>query len=127
LSVYWSGASVRSRRNSKLPVEFVVPREGGVGWLDSLSVPATARNPDAGRAFINYMIDPDFYVEWATKVGAPASANANAMERLPADDLNRVIHKPEYLKTMTVQSALADDQRQAFNNLWEEVKAFYAS
>jgi hypothetical protein len=26
-----------------------------------------------------------------------------------------------------VQSALADDQRQAFNNLWEEVKAFYAS
>lgn len=127
LSVYWSGASVRSRRNSKLPVEFVVPKEGGVGWLDSLSVPATARNPDAGRAFINYMIDPDFYVEWATKVGAPASANANAMEKLPADDLNRVIHKPEYLKTMTLQSALADDQRQAFNNLWEEVKAFYAS
>jgi spermidine/putrescine transport system substrate-binding protein len=127
LSVYWSGASVRSRRNSKLPVEFLVPKEGGIGWLDSLSIPATARNPDAGRAFINYMIDPDFYFEWATKVGAPASANANAMEKLPADDLNRVIHKPEYLKTMTVQSALADDQRQAFNNLWEEVKAFYAS
>lgn len=127
LSVYWSGASVRSRRNSNLPVEFIVPKEGGIGWLDSLSIPASAPNPDGAYAFINYMIDPDFYHEWATKVGAPASASAAAMEKLPADDLNRLIHKPEYLTTMTVQSALPDDRREAFNNLWQEVKAFYAS
>jgi len=127
LSIFWSGAAVRSKRNSKLPVEFVVPKEGGIGWLDSLSVPATSANPDAGLAFINYMIDPDFYFQWATKVGAPASANAAAMEKLPADDLNRVIHKPEYLKTMTIQSGLPDDRREAFNNLWQEVKAFYAA
>lgn len=127
LSVFWSGASVRSRRNSKLPVTFVVPKEGGIGWLDSLSIPATAPHPDAGLAFINDMIDPNFYVEWATKVGAPASANAAAMEKLPADDLNRLIHKPEYLKTMTLQSALTDQEREAINNLWQEVKAFYAS
>ena len=126
LSVFWSGASVRSKRNSKLPVEFVVPKEGGIGWLDTLTVPATSKNPDAALAFIDYMIDPTFYVEWATKIGAPASANASAMEKLPADDLNRAIHKPEYLKTMTLQSALPDDRREAFNNLWEEVKAFYA-
>jgi spermidine/putrescine transport system substrate-binding protein len=127
LSVYWSGAAVRSKRNSKLPVEFVVPKEGGIGWLDSLSIPASAPNPDGGLAFINYMIDPDFYHEWATKVGAPASANSDAMAKLPADDLNRLIHKPEYLKTMTIQSALPDDRREAFNNLWEEVKAYYAA
>ncbi len=72
------------------------------------------------------MIDPDFYFEWATKIGAPASASAAAMEKLPADDLNRVIHKQAYLKTMTIQSALPDDRREAFNNLWQEVKASYA-
>jgi spermidine/putrescine transport system substrate-binding protein len=127
LSIFWSGAAVRSKRNSHLPVEFVVPKEGGIGWLDSLCIPTTAPNPDAGLAFINFMIDPDFYYQWATQVGAPASANAAAMEKLPADDLNRVIHKPEYLKTMTIQSALPDDRREAFNNLWQEVKAFYAA
>ncbi|PWE54263.1 spermidine/putrescine ABC transporter substrate-binding protein [Metarhizobium album] len=126
LSVYWSGAAVRSKRNSNLPVEFVVPKEGGIGWLDNLCIPVGAPNADAGLAFINYMIDPDFYVEWATKIGAPASANAAAMEKLPADDLNRKIHDPSYLKTMTIQSALPDDRREAFNNLWQEVKAFYA-
>lgn len=126
LSVYWSGAAVRSRKNSGLPVEFVVPKEGGIGWLDSLAIPASAPNVDAAMQFINYMIDPGFYVEWATKIGAPASANAAAMEALPADDLNRIIHDPSYLKTMQIQSALSDEVRDSFNNLWQEVKAYYA-
>ena len=126
LSIFWSGASVRSKRNFKLPVEFLVPKEGAIGWLDSLTIPATSTNKDAAKTFINYMIDPGFYVEWATKVGAPASANASAMDKLPADDLNRRVHDPKYLATMTLMAPLPDERREAFNNLWQEVKAFYA-
>ena len=48
------------------------------------------------------------------------------MEALPAGDLNKEIHKPEYLATLQFMGALPDDRRQAFNDLWEEVKAFYA-
>jgi spermidine/putrescine transport system substrate-binding protein len=127
LSMYWSGAIARSIRVQKLPVQFVVPKEGGIGWLDGLSVPATSKNVDAALAFINYMIDPDFYYEWATTAGAPASANTAAMAKLPEDNLVKQIHKPEYLKTMSINSALPDDRRTAFNDLWQEVKAFYAS
>nr|WP_153005453.1 extracellular solute-binding protein [Aureimonas ureilytica] len=126
LSVYWSGASVRSRRNFKLPVDFVVPKEGAVGWLDTLAIPATSENKENARAFINYMIDPEFYFEWATKVGAPASANAAAMDKLPADDLNRRVHDPKYLETMTIMAPQPDERREAFSNLWQEVKASYA-
>ncbi|MFV0386918.1 ABC transporter substrate-binding protein [Paracoccus sp. (in: a-proteobacteria)] len=126
LSVYWSGAAVRSRKNSGLPVDFIVPKEGGIGWLDSLAIPATSGNAEAALQFINYMIDPGFYVEWATNIGAPASANASAMDALPADDLNRKVHDPAYLQSLTIQSALPDDLRQNFNNLWQEVKAYYA-
>lgn len=127
LSVYWSGSAVRSKVNSNIPVEFVVPKEGAIGWLDSLSIPSTSTNQDAAYKFINYMIDPEFYYTWATTVGAPASANAAAMDKLPEDSLTRQVHKQEYIKTMSVMSALPDDRRQAFNNLWQEMKAFYAS
>lgn len=126
LSVFWSGGSVRSKRNSKLPVTFVVPKEGAVGWVDGLGIPASAPNAEGALAFANWMIDPTFYVEWATKVGAPASANTAAIDALPADDLSRQVHKADYLKTMSIMSALPDDRREAFNNLWQEVKAFYA-
>lgn len=127
LSIYWSGAAVRSQRNFKLPVEFAVPKEGPIGWFDSLAIPATSANKKSAEAFIDYMIDPGFYTEWATKIGAPASANNSAMEKLPADDLNRVVHKPEYIVSMPVMAPIPDDRRETFNNLWQEVKASYAS
>ena len=127
LSIYWSGAVVRSQNIQKLPVDFIIPKEGAIGWLDNLCVPASSSKKDLGLQFINYMVDPKFYYEWATTLGAPASANVAAMEALPADDLNRKIHNPDYLAKLQFMGALPDDRRQAYNDLWEEVKAFYAA
>jgi spermidine/putrescine transport system substrate-binding protein len=126
VSIYWSGAVARSQHLHSLPVDFVIPKEGAIGWLDNLCLPTTSTKKEAGLTFINYMIDPKFYVEWVTGSGAPASANTSAMEALPANDLNRQIHKPEYLSKLQFMGALPDDRRQAYNDLWEEVKAFYA-
>jgi spermidine/putrescine transport system substrate-binding protein len=127
ISVYWSGAAARSVKVHKLPVDFIIPKEGAIGWLDTLAVAASSKSKPAALQFINYMIDPKFYVTWATQAGAPASANSAAMGELPADDLNRQIHKPEYVAKLQFMSALPDDRRQAFNDVWEEVKAFYAN
>jgi spermidine/putrescine transport system substrate-binding protein len=126
VSVYWSGAAVRSLRNFKLPVEFIVPKEGAIGWLDGLAVPATSEKKDAAFQFINLMIDPAFYYKWATEIGAPASASAAAMATLPADDLSRQIHAEEYLTKLQFMGALPDERRTAFNDLWTEMKALYA-
>ncbi len=127
LSVYWSGAVARSQNVHKLPVDFIVPKQGAIGWLDTLCIPASSTRKDLGLQFIDYMIDPKFYYEWATTLGAPASTNAAAMASLPEGDLNRVIHDPKYLATLQFMGALPDDRRQAYNDLWEEVKAFYAA
>lgn len=125
VSVFWSGAITRAVHLHNQKVHFVVPKEGAVGWLDNLCIPATSSHKEEGLAFINYMVDPDFYAQWA-KSGAPASANNAAMAKLPDDDLNKQIHKPDYLKDLQFMGALPDERRQAFNDLWEEVKAFYA-
>ena len=37
------------------------------------------------------------------------------------------IHDPEHLSTMHLMAPLPDEQREAWNNLWQEVKAFYAA
>ena len=126
IAEYWSGAVARSQKLHDLPVDWVIPKEGAIGWLDTLCVPATSTKKEAGLKFINYMIDPTFYVAWVTGSGAPASANSSAMEQLPATDLNRQIHKPEYLSKLQFMGSLPEDRRQSYNDLWEEVKAFYA-
>ena len=126
VSVFWSGGAIRSVRRYKLPVDFSVPKEGAIGWLDSLTVPATSTKQASALAFINYMIDPGFYTQWVAKAGAPASAYAAAMGQLPADDMNRLIYKPEYLDQLQFMAPLSDDLRQKVGDLWEETKAFYA-
>ena len=126
ISIYWSGAVARSRNIHKLPVSFVIPPEGAIGWLDGLSLPKGSAKQAAALQFINYMIDPQFYQRWATEFGAPASASQAAMDGLPADNLNRVIHKPEYLTKLKFMGPLPDARRQAFLDLWEETKAYYA-
>ncbi len=127
VSIYWSGAVARSKNVHKLAVTFVIPKEGAIGWLDNLCIPSTSTKKEMGLTFINYMVDPKFYNTWATSLGAPASANGAAMAALPEGDLNKQIHKPEYLGKLQFMGALPDDRRQAYADLWEEVKAFYAS
>jgi spermidine/putrescine transport system substrate-binding protein len=126
VSVFWSGGAIRSIRRYHLPVDFSVPREGAIGWLDSLTVPATSTQKPAALEFINYMIDPGFYTQWVARAGAPASAYASAMGLLPEGDMNRVIYKPEYLQQLQFQAPIPDDRRGKFADLWEETKAFYA-
>jgi spermidine/putrescine transport system substrate-binding protein len=126
LAVYWSGGAIRSRRKSRLPVDFIMAKEGAIGWVDTLTIPKSSTKPDAAYAFLNYMIDPEFYYEWATKAGAPASANGAAMAKLPDDDLNKVTYKPEYLAKLQIMAPLSDDVRQSFVDLWEETKAYFA-
>lgn len=125
VSIYWSGAVARSRNIHNLPVDFVVPKEGAIGWLDGLSLAAGTEKKDAALAFINYMIDPAFYLQWA-QVGAPASANSAAMDSLPDEDDNKQIHKAEYLDKLQFMAAMPDERRMAFADLWQEVKAYYA-
>lgn len=127
VSVYWSGSAARSKTNFKLPVGYMVPKEGGIGWFDGLAVAAGAPNPDGAHQFINYMIDPGFYVEWATKAGAPASANIKANEGLPADDMGRLIHGDQAaVGRLQFMALLSDDERQSYSDLWTEVKAEFA-
>jgi spermidine/putrescine transport system substrate-binding protein len=123
VSTYWSGSAARSKTNSKLPVGFMIPQEGGIGWFDGLSVAKGAPNPDGAAAFIDFMVSPDFYYEWATKIGAPASANIKANDRLPDGDVGKAIHgDAEAVKRLTYMAPLSDEERQAYSDLWSEVK-----
>jgi spermidine/putrescine transport system substrate-binding protein len=54
MAVYWSGSAARSRKAFNLPVTFVVPKEGAIGWFDGLSIPTGApgeldHRPTTGR------------------------------------------------------------------------------
>lgn len=122
VATYWSGSAARSMSEG-LPVAFVVPEEGAIGWLDGLSVPATSTRQDAAHAFIDWMIDPDFYVKWEAE-GAPATSNTAAAAALPEESFNRkVLGDPAVVARVQFMRPVADETREAYLALWQELKA----
>ncbi len=127
IAVYWSGSAARSKKAFKLPVEYIVPKEGAIGWFDGLTVATNAPNAEAALAFIDFMVDPEFYVKWDNDVGAPASANGKANAMLPEDAMNRkVLGDAETLKRVHFMAPMTDEQRKSYQELWDEVKTSFA-
>ena len=123
IGTYWSGAAARARNEFKLPVTFVIPKEGAIGWIDSLAIPAGSKNVEGAKAFINYMIDPSFYVQWETTVGAPASANVKAIAGLPDTSFNKsALGNPETVARVQFMAPVPDDKRKQYLELWQELK-----
>lgn len=123
VGTYWSGSADRAKKKFKLPVSLVIPEEGAIGWMDAFSIPKGAKNIDGAQAFINYMIDPTFYVEWDNKVGAPVSANAKAVDVLPGDSFNRIVlANPKATARIKFQGPISDANREKYLAIWQEIK-----
>ena len=54
----WNGDAARARRNNPA-IRFVFPKEGAVAWMDTLAVPADARDPDNAKLFLAFMLRPE--------------------------------------------------------------------
>ena len=120
VATFWSGSASRSMEKG-LAVTFVLPEERAIGWLDGLSIPSTSTKQDVAHAFIDWMIDPDFYVKWA-KEGAPAFANAAAA--LPEDAFSkRVLGDPEVVARVQFQRPVSEKDRERCLAIWQALKA----
>jgi spermidine/putrescine transport system substrate-binding protein len=50
-------------------IEFIVPRSGALGWLDTFALPARGRNDAAAYAWINFTMRPDMAAKITKSVG----------------------------------------------------------
>lgn len=56
---WWDGTSLKIRFDEGANIEYAMPKEGLVGWLDSMVVPAGAENVDNAKAFMDFMSTPE--------------------------------------------------------------------
>jgi spermidine/putrescine transport system substrate-binding protein len=50
-------------------IQFIVPRSGALGWLDTFALPARGRNDAAAYAWINFTMRPDVAARITRNVG----------------------------------------------------------
>lgn len=102
---------------------YVIPKEGGIIWVDNLCIPKTARHAEAAHAFINFVLD-----------GKIAGAIVNGTGYATPNEAARPFIKPAILNdparypdaaTLDRCQFLGDigEATQLLDRYWTEVKA----
>jgi spermidine/putrescine-binding protein len=77
----WNGDTAQARAANPA-IEFVLPREGSMIYLDSLCIPRGARSPRAAHAFMNFVMRPGHAAAISRRTGY-GSPNAAALAAEP--------------------------------------------
>lgn len=75
---FWRGR-VNKLRDDGVPVQYTVPKEGGIAWVDTLTIPKTCGNLAAAEAFIDMSLDPVVQRNFVTKGVTYAPSNQNTI------------------------------------------------
>lgn len=68
IGTVWSGdAAFIAAENPD--VDYVVPKEGGTIWADTLAIPKGAKNKELAEKFINYLLEPEVSVKNYESIG----------------------------------------------------------
>ncbi len=121
----WVGIAYNGDAVAKLDAntDFVIPQEGTIIWVDAMTVPAKAPNPDGAFRFMDFILRADVgaqlsnYLEYAT----PNEASLASIEPEVRNDAR--VYPPE---SQTSKMVMLEDAREAttlYDQVWTRVKA----
>lgn len=96
-------------RQSGVPVDTIIPQEGGLQWTESLSIVKGTPKRDLARKFIQYTASPEGQVRQATKVDNKKSIPSMAGWKL----LNETLPKEAEILRMTLTGPNVMDEYKA--------------
>ncbi|WP_299018644.1 extracellular solute-binding protein [uncultured Photobacterium sp.] len=86
LGMLWNGSAYMARQEGA-PIDIVWPKEGAIFWMDSISIPAAAKNTKAAHKMIDFLLRPENAAKIALEIGYPTPVGT-AKKLLPAEFVN---------------------------------------
>lgn len=82
VAMAWDGAGWKLHAENP-NIDFIAPRSGALGWIDTFALPAKSKNIDGAYKWINFMLRPENAAVF-TNMEKYASASAGAIKLLKA-------------------------------------------
>lgn len=121
IGLMWSGQSAAMKKNGE-PIQYVIPKEGAIGWVDNWAIPKGSKKKDLAMKFIDHMLSAEFQSSWV-KQGGPNPVNATATKNLDPTLVKEVGINEETIKKLHFISYRTDAEKKKWNELWQEVKS----
>jgi spermidine/putrescine transport system substrate-binding protein len=124
----WSGAAAQALvgiedKPGNPNIAFVIPKEGGVIWMDNFAVVEKSQNKDLAHAFINFMLRPEIAARNADYVlYLTPNKDAEALLAQETKDIYAAGFKPDAETMKRLQWLERNEQTDtAFSDLWTQV------
>ena len=99
-------------------IDFFIPPEGGMMYIDNMVVPKGARNMEAAHAFINFIHDPKNYAVFLDTFSLPPTTNTGASVFMKTE---HTFFSIEDLSNSDNISDLGSDL-ELYNQLWQTIR-----
>lgn len=113
----WNGDTAQARAEQS-EIEFVIPKEGGILWVDTMVVPRKAPHKRAAHAFLNYILRPEVGAAISDFTGY-GSPNTKALARMK----NPVPFPSESQRALLEFQQDLGEHSQLWDRIWTEIKA----
>ncbi len=72
-------------------IDFVAPKSGALGWIDTFAIPAKAKNVEGAYAWINFMLKPENAAVFTNmeKYGTASKGTAKYLDKEISDNFSR--------------------------------------
>jgi spermidine/putrescine transport system substrate-binding protein len=117
---YSSDLQIAKRENPGL--DYVIPAEGGLRWIDSLCIPVDAANPDGANRFIEFYLQPEISATNAV-ASQVDTGNEAAREFVPPEVLeNPAIFPPADVQARLVFTEDLGEDEELYQEAWDRVE-----
>ncbi len=120
ISQLFSGDAMQINRENK-NFKYVIPKEGGIFWIDAMAIPKDAKNKDLSYAFINFILRPEIEL-----INVRTLFYSSPNKGLESSDLNPFL-KASFIKKLDfkhlefIKDIGIDGQK--WDLIWTEIKS----
>jgi putrescine transport system substrate-binding protein len=129
LAVGYSGdvgqAAARAEEaGTGIELQYIIPKEGAVRWIDVMAIPTDAPHADSAYAFIDYLLEPQV-IAAITNYVAYANPNPASKAFVDAEILQDggVYPSDDVMAKLVDPKRLPEDAQQARVRAWTQIKS----
>ena len=91
---YGYSGQLAKARDQNPNIQFVIPKEGSMLWMDNLAIPVSAPHKDEAYEFVNFCLQPEIAAQITNETGYP-NANEASKKFIQPTILNNPARYPD--------------------------------
>jgi spermidine/putrescine transport system substrate-binding protein len=108
-------------QESNMPIEYIIPEEGTILWMDNFIIPANANNPRGAELFLNFILQPKIAAQIVNESYYPMAVDGMDQFVLPEILHNSVIFPDDaQMQKAEITLPIRADRKWIYDEIWAD-------